>query len=116
MKLFLITLFATLSVYTASAQVVVNEVDINEAGIKYCEIVARQKFLSTKVIILVDYGQPLEWKSPKIRKKDGKAISFQSVIGALNFMEENGWEYVNNYALTEGNANVYHFLMRKKEN
>jgi len=36
------------------------------------------------------------------------------MIDALNFMSKNEYEFVQAYALTVGNQNVYHYLMKKK--
>lgn len=114
MRTYLVILLMLVGMLSASAQVYVNDIDINETGVKYCELLAKQKFLSSKIIVLVDYGQAPEWKSPKIRDRDGKSYKFETVIGALNFMDANGWEYVNQYALTEGNNHVYHFLLKRE--
>lgn len=99
------------------AQVNINGVDINqEPGVRYVKLLAFQKFLSNKVIIAVDYGQKMKFgQGATIKDADGKDQVFNSVIGALNFMEENGWEYVNDLLITTNNQNVYHYLMKKKE-
>lgn len=96
------------------AQVYVNDVDINKLDIKYLEIVAQQKFLSEKVKITVDYGQSRKglWKC-KIKDKNGKTISFQCVIDALNFMYKNGWEYMDIKSISHEERNVYHYLLKK---
>lgn len=86
----------------------------------YCEIVATQKILSTKVNIQVDFGQGRDfWDCSQnyLVDKNGKAIIFNSVIDALNYMGTFGWELVTTYEI--GNAQygyVYHFLMAKKLN
>lgn len=110
----LLVMFTT----TSSAQVVVGGQDINQMdNVKYCEIVGQGKLFSSKLKIVIDYGQKVNiWKGPqKIQKSNGKPMVFQSMVDALNFMESNGWEYVNSYVVTVGNQNVYHWLLRKKE-
>ena len=98
------------------SQVYVDDVNINELDITYCEIVAKKKFLSEKVKIIVDYGQPRrELGSAKIKDKDGKVIAFMGVVGALNFMEKNGWEYMESLLLTHDDNIVYHFWLKKKK-
>ncbi len=99
-----------------NAGVVVNGEDINEMDITFCELVAEAKLFSTKVSIVVDYGQKTKlWgKAQKIIGSDGKAKQFYSVIDALNFMDKNGWEHVDSYFLTSGKSNVLHFLFKKK--
>lgn len=46
-------------------------------------------------------------------KKGGKYFSFNSMIEALNFMNDNGWEFVNAYAFSTGSQSVYHFLLKR---
>lgn len=40
-------------------------------------------------------------------------MKFNSMIDALNYMGTQGWEFVQAYAITMGNTNVYHFLMKR---
>ena len=98
------------------SQIIVEDVNINELEIKYCEIVGYNKsILGQKIVITVDYGQNYNLFQPqKIKKTDGEVIVFNSMIEALNFMEDNGWQYVNNYAITMSNQNVYHYLLKRK--
>jgi hypothetical protein len=107
-----------LSTITVSfGQVTVENVNINDLDIKYCQLIGYNKSLFGKnIIVTVDYGQKFKpFKSQLIKGPDDKAIEFYSMIDALNFMEENGWEYVNNYAVSTGNSSVYHYLLKKKE-
>lgn len=85
----------------------------------YCEIVGTQKFLSQKVIVQIDYGQEMKFFSRNNFMLDpltGKPISFNSMVDALNYMGQDGWEFVQAYAVTVGNSNVYHWLLKKPEN
>jgi hypothetical protein len=96
----------------------VDGIDINSmADVKYVEIVGIQKFLSTKVTVVIDYGQKFNWTADqRIEKEDGKPIIFNSMVEALNFMNKNGWDFVNNYIVTMGsNQNVYHYLLKRRE-
>lgn len=82
---------------------------------KYCLLLATGKFLSNEVDIRIDYGQDSSlFEDTRIRDKNGKTIIFNSVMDALNYMESIGWEYVNAYAITVGNQNVYHYLLKAK--
>jgi hypothetical protein len=45
----------------------------------------------------------------------GKALDFNSMIDALNFMAQNGFEFVNAYTITVANQNVYHYILKKKK-
>jgi hypothetical protein len=35
------------------------------------------------------------------------------MVDALNFMSANGYEFVDSYAITVSNRNVYHYLLKK---
>lgn len=115
-KLILVIAVFVLFVFSAHAAIVVNGVDINKLDIKYCQLLSKGKMLSTKVKIIVDYGQKqkLFGKVQKIEDSDGKSKKFNSPIDALNFMANNGWELVDSYFLTSGKSNVLHFLFKKK--
>lgn len=82
----------------------------------YCQIVGTQKFLNpNKVTVEVDYGQKRKWFSmqdSRIRDEEGEIKDFNSMVDALNYLGSRGWEFVQAYAVTLGNSNVYHFLMR----
>lgn len=84
----------------------------------YCQIVGTAKFLSKKVTITIDYGQEtkfFQFQDTRIKDETtGKVAVFNSMIDALNYMGEKGWEFVQAYAITLGNQNVYHFLLKKE--
>lgn len=119
MKNILLLLTLSFLSVTASSQIVVGEekVDINSLDIEYCQIVGYNKsLLGQKIVVTVDYGQKFNWfKSQAIEDKDGKALVFNSMIDALNFMLKNGWEYEHTYAVTTGSSNVYHYLLKKTQ-
>ncbi|MEH0154039.1 hypothetical protein V6R21_07805 [Limibacter armeniacum] len=115
----LIALIAFLSFASiASAQVVIQEQDINKMEeVKYVKLLGIQKAFSSKIIINIDYGQKFQMFKPQmIQGPDGKNKDFNSLIEALNFMDANGWEYVNSYPLSTGNSGtVYHYLLKRKD-
>lgn len=115
--IYLFLLLSSLAISAANAQIVVDGVDINKIEeLQYCQIVAQAKFLSAKVTIAIDYGQePSYGRATKIIDRHGKPVVFNSVIQALNFMYDNGWKYLDAYTLTEGNSNVYHYTLERKE-
>ena len=116
MKRFLIVGMLLLFGSTVFAQIVVDGKDIADMELKYVQILAVQKFMSQKVTVIVDYGQKVKWGSAqRMEKPDGKPLVFMSVIHALNYMDKNGWDYVNNYTIAVGGQNVYHYLFKKKE-
>lgn len=82
---------------------------------QYCMVLATSRLLSSKVSITVDFGQETSmWRAEWIKDEEGKIVKFNTVIDALNYMNAQGWEYVNAYAITLGNQNVYHYVMKRK--
>lgn len=110
-----LTLFSLTSLLFS--QVSVEGVNINELDINYCSMYGYNKsIIGQNIIITVDYGQKHKvFKSQLIKDAEGKAVNFNSMIDALNFMEKNGWEYLNNTEYTTGNQVVSHFLLKRKE-
>ena len=96
-----------------SAQIMIGKKDINTADIKYIELVATQAGLFTgKVNIVVDFGE----RNATVKDDKGKPIDFNTVVAALNYFDKNGWEYVNNFVVSEGTiGHVYHYLLRRKK-
>jgi len=83
---------------------------------EYCMIIATAKLFSTKVIITIDHGQETSYFGDKgvLKTDDGKVMSFNSVIDALNYMSTQGWYFVNAYALSEGSqGKVLNYVMRR---
>lgn len=81
----------------------------------YCEIVGTTMVSGlTKVKIVIDYGdKESDPNGEVLYGKDNKPLKFNSMVGAMNYLGTNGWEFVQAYAVTKGNSNVYHYLMRK---
>ncbi|MFN5208802.1 MAG: hypothetical protein ACK5D8_04855 [Bacteroidota bacterium] len=84
---------------------------------EYCELVGRQKFLSTKVVVSVDYGEARGFfQDTRVRNEvTGKVQSFNSMIDALNYLGESGWEFVQAYTLTNQEQNIYRWLLKKRK-
>lgn len=83
-------------------------------GRVYCELLGTHKFMSKKVTVEVDFGQEQSfWSSDKLKDENGKTITFNSMIDAMNYMGSKGWEFVQAYVVTVSNQNVYHWLLTK---
>ena len=82
----------------------------------YCQIVGKYKFLSTDVVVSIDYGQGGGYfgKNRIFDEVTGKVKDFNSMVDALNYMGEKGWEFVQAYTVTMGNSNVYHYMLKRK--
>jgi len=96
----------------------VNDVPIKDIDVAYVQIVGYSKLMSTKLNIQIDFGQETSiWtKGAKtvVRDVNGKIMKFNSMIDALNFMNNNGYEFETAYAFAIGNQNVYHYLLKKQ--
>ena len=79
----------------------------------YCELVGYEKFLSKKCRVEVDFGQnPYEDK--RIAGEDGKSVTFNSMVDAMNYMGKLRWEFEQAYVVTINGQNIYHWLLSKK--
>ena len=107
--------------------ILVADIDIMQIeGLEYIELVGQQRLLNPfQVKVWVDYGQKVGLFTLNQTIRDGSRgrnlngtavnMSFQSMIDALNFFNQSGWEYVNQYAITVKDENVYHILLRKRK-
>lgn len=97
----------------------INDVPLKNINVEYVQIVGTAKLFSLKLTIQIDFGQNVSFWSGQdemnLKDETGKKIEFNSMIDALNFMSSNGYEFVNAYAITVQNQNVYHYLLRKKD-
>lgn len=94
----------------------VNDVPLNEIDAEYIEItVGIEKAFSTQVTIDINFGQKFKFfpsdKHTALRDKNGKRMEFNSMIDALNFMYDYGYEFVQVY--TVGDTVSRHFIMNK---
>lgn len=82
---------------------------------QYCAVVVTPRLLSNKVTIDIDYGEGRSvWKDNRLKTEEGKVKKFNSVIDALNYMGNSGWQLVNAFPISTGNNTfVYHYVFRK---
>jgi hypothetical protein len=82
---------------------------------EYCMVVATSNLLGTKVSISVDKGQEVKLfrNTGAVKDDEGKLKKFNTVVDALNYMNEDGWEFVDAYSVTVGQQNVYHYMMKR---
>lgn len=111
--------FCMVFVMVVSFAQTINDKPISEIDTEYIQILGHSRFLSKKVNVTIDFGQRTKYFSSgakaKIKDKDGKFVKFNSMIDALNFMNANGYEFVQAYAFNVNNQNVYHYLMKKRK-
>src|SRR5690554_6693202 len=115
MKKLLLSAVILVCSLTMKAQTV-NDIPLKDIDVEYVQIVGTSKLLSTKLTIEIDFGQRTKFfssgKETIVKDESGEKMIFNSMIDALNFMSKNGFEFVNAYAITIGNQNVYHYLLR----
>jgi hypothetical protein len=117
MKKFFITALLLASL-TFQAQTV-NDIPLKDINVEYIEIVGYSKFMSTKLKVALDFGQHTKMfssgKETLLKDADGKVVEFNSMIDALNFMSENGYDFTTAYTVTDGDENIYHYILRKRK-
>ena len=96
----------------------INGVPFTEIDSPFIQIVGTVKLLSSKVTVMIDFGQSTKLfgnnkKQFSILDKNNKKVEFNSMIDALNFMTKNGYKFEQAYVVTVGNSNTYHYLMSK---
>lgn len=82
----------------------------------YAEIVGTSKFMSNKVTVAIDFGEGSKFFADnRYKDESGKPVVFNSMIDAMNYMGDRGWEFVQAFAVSVGNnGSVYHFVLKKK--
>lgn len=116
MKTIIFTTLLVLSLGLSSATFAQSNSDSTKTSkYVYCQIVGTQKFLSTKVTVSVDYGEERSYFQDTRMKDEqtGKVQSFNSMVDALNYMGNNGWDFEQAYTITIGQQNIYHFLLKR---
>jgi len=117
-KLIVLTFCLTILGFSNVFSQSVNDVPIKDIDVDYIQIVGTSKLMSNKVTVEIDFGQENKYWSAKdtqVKDENGKLVVFNSMIDALNFLSKNGYEFVNAYAITIGNQNVYHYMLKKKK-
>ena len=118
-KIFLLLTMQLFILTVINAQTV-NDTPLKNIDVEYVQIVGTSKLFSNKLSIEIDFGQENKFfssdKDTRLKNSEGKNMVFNSMIDALNFMTQNGYEFVQAYAFSVNNSqNVYHYLLRKKK-
>lgn len=84
----------------------------------FCELVGSAKFMSTKIIVTVDFGQKTKFWTGSAKQylvdDEGEKLEFNSMVDAMNYMGKRNWEFEQAYVVTTSNQNVYHWLLSKE--
>ena len=83
---------------------------------KYCELRGMTLFKGiTKVTITWECGSWVNvFSDTRVKNDQGTAMKFNSIIDALNYYGNLGWELTEAYPTSVGSGSVYHYLMKKK--
>ncbi len=116
---YLLTL-AFLATLQSSFSQSIDGYEISKIETEFIEIRGRQKFLSTNIVIQVDFGQDRSFlqsgKKTSITDEEGKFVNFNSMVDALNFFAKYGYKFEQAYVVTDSSKqNVYHYLLSKKD-
>ena len=88
----------------------------------YCEIISYvRNIFSDKTTVELDFGQASNWWSNdrQIVDESGKAITFNSILDAANYMAVRGWVFEQQYTVqnfNKGDSGIptYHWIMSKE--
>ena len=119
MKILITVLLLILAIINTSAQTAnVNGKPIKDIGVEYIEIVGTARAFSNKINVEIDFGQQNKLfssqKDTRVVDKEGKRVKFNSMIDAMNFFSDNGYEFIDSYIVGGKNA-VYHWLLQKRK-
>ena len=71
----------------------------------YCELIGSSSLPGARTTVNIDFGQRTRiFEDTRLKGPDGKAIRFNSMIDALNFMGSDGWELVQVYTTSVANS------------
>ena len=98
----------------ANAQVLVDRVNVNDLENVHILVVAiASRALSSKLNVTIDYGQNRSVKrSCALTNERGEPKVFYSIAAVLNYMEQNGWKYVDS---NDNDPEGYAYIFKRKE-
>lgn len=103
-KILILAVLAMMAVGSANAQ----------TKKAYCEIVGVMQFMSTKVKVYIDLGESEKaWHDHQLVDENGEKIKFSSMIEALNYMSDRGWELEQAYSAVSEKSSATRYIMSK---
>lgn len=115
MKKAVLTIVFSLIVQFSFSQVIVGETDVNKLDINYVQLIGvNTSIFGKKIKVYIDYGQPAKFFADPIKNSEGKAMKFNSMVHALNFMRKNNWKY-KNYTEAMFNGKIRYVYLLEKE-
>lgn len=116
-------LFST-SLFTAKSQLIVNHINLNKKeDIVFVQLKYKYHRFKNETKVSIDFGQASEFTKNcdnNVYNSDGKIIVFETVIGALNHLENNGWSLfaIENKISGGGDSSISvnpKYLFRRKD-
>ena len=120
MKKYFFSLLFAFGIYFLNAQTI-NDIPIKDIDVEYIQIIGTSLPFTSKQDIVIDFGRRSKYFKPKtniiIKDENGKTIDLDSMIDALNFLSNFGFELVSSHGLFNQNLNdrVNYFILRKKK-
>lgn len=119
----LLYLFST-SLNPAISQLIVNHIDLNKKeDVVFVQLRYKYHRFRNETKVSIDFGQASEFTKNcdnNVYDSDNKLIIFETVIGALNHLENNGWSLfaIDNKISGGGDSSISvnpKYLFRRKE-
>jgi len=83
------------------------------AGVTYALVTGTQLALSQKVAISIDYGATRShFSDTYLRTEASRLARFVSMADVMNYMSDQGWEFVSAYAFEVDRQIVYHYIYK----
>ena len=81
----------------------------------FCDLMATKKFLSNNVEIKINYGnRDSLWLDKKIYTLLSSDLqNFNTILDALNYMGNEGWETISSYSSSYNSYIVEHYILKK---
>jgi hypothetical protein len=116
-KIKCITTLALLWLAAAGYAQTIDGQPIKELKTEYIKIIGFNKPASGKMVIDFDYGQKdrlFDRQQAIVKDENNNIVRFGSMISALNFMIQNGYDFVQAYSIQFGDQPQMHYLLRKR--
>ena len=114
----LIKLLTILSLFLTSNLALAQEINATDAKPHvYCQIVSSALLFENKFNVNIDYGQERNFLGIDLIKTadNKKAVKFNSMIDALNYMSEQGWEFVQAYVIVDVTDSTTYWILKKRK-
>ena len=114
----LIKLLTILSLFLTSNLALAQEINATDAKpYVYCQIVSSALLFENKFNVNIDYGQERNFLGIDLIKTadNKKAVKFNSMIDALNYMSEQGWEFVQAYVIVDATDSTTYWILKKRK-